>query len=587
MVVSRTYKSAHRPTVPGSLLSMRSNSNLTKLLRSRRLARPPVFIQLWVLVALLQCIGLAVAGDSPAQEPVSEQARLDRGEQIRQLFTDVCLQATRNDGNWPEKLALPAGVKLKLVYDRPDRISPNEYWRLWPTIVIHESFEDHPDGIWVGYADSHLEFARDKATFERDREQLAIARHIQTVRAQRLDKLGASTRPSGHIDGAATQPAGQLTLRILDPQGLPAISAMIGSSATFGNRFPGYPHTSFYESRGRLVPVSNRNGLVTLQMSDVFAPRTRFEMLESMPLFILDERNQWSALELVRRDEFGKASVVRDVRLQPSCKITGQVTSVGLQAHGRSIHGLICEARNEPDGYINEMIDSIYDQEPKFELPLPPGDYELVIRGSDCSTVGHFIRITPGQRTLNLDVDIEPPYEVIQSFAKKTAPEFRDLRAWKNSPPLKLSQLRGHVVLVDFWGYWCGPCVGSMPELMSLYDELHARGLEVIAIHDSSVGSIQEMDQKLAAVRRDLWKGRDLPFPIAIDGGATKEVGAGTMISAYGVQSFPTTFLIDRNGALVEQVDISNPRARDEIIKLLEAPELNEKKSAPLLKSHQ
>jgi len=50
-----------------------------------------------------------------------------------------------------------------------------------------------------------------------------------------------------------------------------------------------------------------------------------------------------------------------------------------------------------------------------------------------------------------------------------------------NGGPLTLASLRGKVVLLDFWGEWCGPCVGSMPYLMKLYDKYRDKGLEIIA----------------------------------------------------------------------------------------------------------
>src|SRR5829696_486322 len=109
----------------------------------------------------------------------------------------------------------------------------------------------------------------------------------------------------------------------------------------------------------------------------------------------------------------------------------------------------------------------------------------------------------------------------------KPAPELRKIKAWKNTPgggPLTLAGLRGKVVLLDFWGHWCYPCCQEMPSLMKFYDEHRAQGLEVIAVHDDSVASIDEMDRLLSKVRKDLWAGRDLPFPVALDGGGPTRI---------------------------------------------------------------
>jgi hypothetical protein len=65
------------------------------------------------------------------------------------------------------------------------------------------------------------------------------------------------------------------------------------------------------------------------------------------------------------------------------------------------------------------------------------------------------------------------------------------------------------------------------------------------------------MDQKLASIRRDRWNGRDLPFLVALDGGgetrivhsASRMKGATT--AEYGIQTFPTTLLINRDGILL------------------------------------
>jgi thiol-disulfide isomerase/thioredoxin len=349
---------------------------------------------------------------------------------------------------------------------------------------------------------------------------------------------------------------------------------MVGMYGLFGDQLPGRPHTSLSDGHALLIPVSDREGLATIPASAVFTVDTRFQDAQSATLVILDAREKWVALEPVRRDNFAKSGEVRDVKLQQGCKVRGSISSVGLRSYKSRVDRVICDVLCESDGLSSLMISSDC-AGPRFEMLLPPGDYELLIRGKDCFNVSHYVHIAPGERELNLYIDLEPPYQVVQTFTNRPAPEFRDLRAWKNSPPRTLADLRRHVVLLDFWGYWCGYCIGGMPHLMSIYDELHGRGLEVIAIHDNSVGSIQELDPKLARLRDQEWKGRDLPFPIAIDGGTSTQPDGkfrGSTTAAYDVHIFPTTLLIDRNGMLVEQLDLSNPHARDEIIKLLDSP---------------
>ncbi|MHC4095628.1 MAG: peroxiredoxin family protein [Planctomycetota bacterium] len=141
----------------------------------------------------------------------------------------------------------------------------------------------------------------------------------------------------------------------------------------------------------------------------------------------------------------------------------------------------------------------------------------------------------------------------------RPAPELRKIKGWKNGGPMTLAELRGKYVLLDFWGYWCGPCLRDIPHLMAIYDAFSDRGLMVIGIHDDSLESIDELDEKLVTVREKIWMGRDLNFPIALDGGGrtriarTDETVPGATTAAYGITSFPTTVLIGRDGEVIEE----------------------------------
>src|SRR4029079_12949923 len=123
------------------------------------------------------------------------------------------------------------------------------------------------------------------------------------------------------------------------------------------------------------------------------------------------------------------------------------------------------------------------------------------------------------KQTGPISLQIDLTSDRLASLKGQPAPELRQIKGWKNGEPTTLEKLRGRWVLLDFWGYWCGPCVGAMPELVKLYDDFAKQGLTIIAVHDDSVASIAEMDEKLAPIKKELWGGHDLPFLIALDGG--------------------------------------------------------------------
>ena len=64
--------------------------------------------------------------------------------------------------------------------------------------------------------------------------------------------------------------------------------------------------------------------------------------------------------------------------------------------------------------------------------------------------------------------------------------------------PVHLADFRGKVVVLDFWGYWCGPCNGAMPYLSDLHRRFEGRPVAVVGLHDQSVQSRPEYDRRTA-----------------------------------------------------------------------------------------
>ena len=183
------------------------------------------------------------------------------------------------------------------------------------------------------------------------------------------------------------------------------------------------------------------------------------------------------------------------------------------------------------------------------------------------------LRIEPGEREREVTIDL--PATTLAMLRGRPAPELQHIKEWKNGKPVKLSDLRGKLVLLGFWGYWCGPCVQTMPHLMELHDAFADKGLVIIGIHDDSVPSVQELDTKLARTREKTWLGRDIPFRVALDGGGelpiegTSSKAKGATTAAYGITTFPTTVIIDQNGNVVGRYDKFTDEGKAELRRML------------------
>ena len=98
-------------------------------------------------------------------------------------------------------------------------------------------------------------------------------------------------------------------------------------------------------------------------------------------------------------------------------------------------------------------------------------------------------------------------------------------------PNLRLQELRGKVVLINFWASWCGPCQQEMPRLNALYEKYHAAGFVLLGVNvDEEVRHASEVANRLG-----------LKFPVLLD----TEKSVSTL---YDLSSMPSTVIVDRDG---------------------------------------
>ncbi len=117
----------------------------------------------------------------------------------------------------------------------------------------------------------------------------------------------------------------------------------------------------------------------------------------------------------------------------------------------------------------------------------------------------------------------------------------------------RLSDLRGKVVMIDFWASWCSPCRQENPNVVRLYHKYKDKGFDIF-----SVSMDNTRDAWLAAIAKD---GLVWPNHVSDLKGWTSSGGA-----AYGIYSIPATVLIDREGKVIAR----NLRGKDLELKLKE-----------------
>jgi len=107
---------------------------------------------------------------------------------------------------------------------------------------------------------------------------------------------------------------------------------------------------------------------------------------------------------------------------------------------------------------------------------------------------------------------------------------------WIDSPPLTMADLRGKVVLVDFWEYTCINCVRTLGQNKTWYARYHKYGFEIVGVHDPEFDIGYKVDNVRAAVKRF-----GLPYPIVTD-------DFYTIWKSYRNNAWPHRYLIDANG---------------------------------------
>ena len=118
---------------------------------------------------------------------------------------------------------------------------------------------------------------------------------------------------------------------------------------------------------------------------------------------------------------------------------------------------------------------------------------------------------------------------------------------------VKLSSFRGKIVLLNFWASWCPPCREEMPSIETLYNKMKGKKFQILAVNLDEEG--------VDVVKRFVSKNR-YTFPVLLDPDNKAAV-------KYGIYSIPTTYIIDKQGYIIDSYIGSRDWSEDKVISAL------------------
>jgi thiol-disulfide isomerase/thioredoxin len=208
------------------------------------------------------------------------------------------------------------------------------------------------------------------------------------------------------------------------------------------------------------------------------------------------------------------------------------------------------EAAVLPPGEAGVLVRSVMPGSPAEKSGVALGDRILRVGTEEVSRPQDLVRVVSGHRggeRLGLALlrdgvqrliavvlaDRPDPDEMLRlALGNGEAPAWRPLATVRGSVPATLAELRGRVVVMDFWASWCVACRMTVPTLNAWQDRYGAQGLTIVGV---------TMDSPEVALPASIEIGMEYPVLSDPDGETTR---------AYKAFALPTLFLIDRNGKI-------------------------------------
>lgn len=144
--------------------------------------------------------------------------------------------------------------------------------------------------------------------------------------------------------------------------------------------------------------------------------------------------------------------------------------------------------------------------------------------------------------------------EDLRNLEGKPAPEI-SAAEWRGDKT-SLADLKGKIVVLDFWATWCGPCMAAIPKNVEFVEKYKDKGVVLVGLHDAKSGW-DTVDQAIAD--------KGINYPVALD---NNKEGQGETTRAYALKFWPTYFIIDRDG-IVRAAGIKPNKIEEAVLQLM------------------
>ncbi|MEP6902377.1 MAG: TlpA disulfide reductase family protein [Actinomycetota bacterium] len=145
----------------------------------------------------------------------------------------------------------------------------------------------------------------------------------------------------------------------------------------------------------------------------------------------------------------------------------------------------------------------------------------------------------------------------------ESAPELVSVDRWFPGETKKLGDLRGKVILLDFWATWCGPCIAAFPSLIEWNQKFEKDGLVILGVtrYYGEAEGVKVTDTAEIEFLQQFKKSNDLAYDFVVGKDLSNQI-------TYGAMALPTTVIIDRKG-VIRYIETGTGR-EDEILKTIE-----------------